>query len=78
MIDSLKSKYQKLEISSFQDLVKLMEFTFVNENTENLIAAIKHFESNGLGRLRYFPMYSIPYFIFIFFLVFAQVKNLLS
>lgn len=46
MFDSLKSKYEKLDISSFPDLMKLMKFTFHGESTEKLIAAIKQFQSD--------------------------------
>lgn len=49
MIDSLKSKYEKLDISS-SDLMKLREFTFQRESTENLIEAIRQFEFNTSER----------------------------
>lgn len=46
MVDLLKSKFEKLDISSFPDQLKFMEYTFHNESTEHLIEAIRQFESN--------------------------------
>lgn len=47
MVDLLKSKFDKLNISSFSDQLKLIEYTFHNESTETLIEAIKQFESDS-------------------------------
>lgn len=47
VIDLLKSKYSLAEGSeplTFDDFLELAEFTFNDETTENLIAAIEHFE----------------------------------
>lgn len=68
MVDLLKSKYEKMDISSFPDLVKLMRFTFHGESTENLISAIKQFESNtpqqgSLNEFELLENFQIPIFI---------------
>lgn len=39
-----------LDTSSLSDLMKLKKFTLYDESTENLVAAIKQFKSNGLKR----------------------------
>lgn len=50
MIDSLQSEFDKMDISSHSDLVKLMQFTFHHESIENLIEAIRQFETDTSQR----------------------------
>lgn len=50
MMESIKCDTNEIETLSFTDLMNFMKYTFHHESTENIIEAIRQFESDTSPR----------------------------